>query len=173
MRYLVFVVLTIIAVSTAYAATYQWVDSAGVTHFTDDPDRVPAKYRSRARERESVKSEETSNAPAPQTAPVAENPAAPVQRDVYGGHDESWWRSAFRDLRQEQKALQDKLPEKREQLVAIHRRRVIFQKASYREAYNKLDQEIKDDEARIKALQDKLDALDQDATKAGVPKEWR
>lgn len=174
MRYLVVFLLTVAMVSSIQAATYEWVDGAGVTHFTDDPDRVPTKYRSRVRERESIKSEETYTPAQQPASPVAEkpeNPAASAQ--VYGGHDEAWWRSAFSGLRKEQKTLQDGLPKKREQLAAIRRHRVIYQKASDREAYNKLDQQIKNDEARIKELQDKLDALDDDAAKSGVPKEWR
>lgn len=174
MKYLVVVLLTITVVSIVEAETYEWVDSTGVTHFTDDPDRVPAKYRARVKERASVKGEESPSTPAQQPAPVAEKPLVPPQQqEAYGGHDGAWWRNSFRSLRKEQKSLQDKLPEKKEQLAAIHRRRVIYQKASYREAFNKLNQEIKDDEARIQELQDKLDALDRDATTAGVPKEWR
>ncbi len=173
MRYLVLLLLTIVAVSAVQAETYEWVDRAGVTHFTDDPDRVPAKYRGRVKERESTKSEEVRTAPVEQRAPAAEKAAAPAQRELYGGHDEAWWRTAFRSLRNEQKSLQDGLPAKRDQLAAIHRRRVIYQKASYRESFNKLNQEIKNDEARIKELQDKLDALGLEAAKAGAPAEWR
>ncbi len=173
MRCLIVFLVIIAAVSTVQAATYEWVDSAGVIHFTDDPDRVPAKYRSRAKERESVKGEETVNTSPPQTGPVVQRPAIPAQRELYGGHDEAWWRSAFSALRKEQKTLQDGLPDKKEQLAAIHRRRIIYQKARDRVAYNDLSQQIKGDEARIKELQEKLDALDRDATTSGVPKEWR
>ena len=173
MRYLAVILLTIVAVSAVNAATYEWVDSAGVTHFTDDLDRVPAKYRSRVKERESVKSEEPTGTIQRQPAPAAEKPAVPAKREIYGGHDEAWWRSAFGDLRKEQKTLQDRISGKREQLAAIHRRRVIYQKPSDREAYNKLNQEILDDEAHSKELQGRLDALNQDAIRAGVPDEWR
>ncbi len=120
-----------------------------------------------------MKGDENPATPAKKAAQAVEKPVAQAQRNVFGGHNEMWWRSAFRNLRTEQKMVQNGLPGKKEQLAVIHRRHVIYQKASYREAYNKLNQEIANDEAHIKELQDKLDALDRDAGTAGVPKEWR
>lgn len=40
--------LLLIATSAAAAQIYQWKDSQGVVHFTDNPANVPAKYRSKS-----------------------------------------------------------------------------------------------------------------------------
>jgi hypothetical protein len=38
--------------SGAWATVYQWTDSQGIVHMTDDPDKVPAKYRKVLKTRE-------------------------------------------------------------------------------------------------------------------------
>lgn len=160
---------------TAQASTYEWLDEKGVVHFTDDPDRIPAKYLKRVKERDSVKEEATK----PPSPPATES-AAPVVSDdkgrdgrIYGGHGEDWWRSGFATLRAEIKSLENGLVVKRENLNVVRRKRVIYQRGSDRVAFNDLNDEIKRDEAKIKELQEQLNALDMEAAKVGVPLEWR
>lgn len=64
--------LALLATVDALASTYQWRDDQGVTHFTDDPDRIPARYLKRVRELDSVSAEKK---PAPR-ATVPDVPAA-------------------------------------------------------------------------------------------------
>lgn len=159
----------------AQAATYEWLDEKGVVHFTDDPDRIPAKYLKRVKERDSVKGVATK----PPLQPATESTAPAVSDDkgsdgrIYGGHGKDWWRSGFTSLRADIKSLEDGLAVKRENLNVARRKRVIYQRGSDRVAFNEQNKEIKQDEATIKELQEKLNALDAEAARAGVPLEWR
>lgn len=169
-------ILTVLVFNAAaQAATYEWLDEKGVVHFTDDPDRIPAKYLKRVKERDSVKG----TAAKPPLPPAAESaaPAVSVGKGsdgrLYGGYGEDWWRSGFASLRAEIKSLEDGLPVKRENLNVARRKRVIYQRGSDRVSFNDLNDEIKRDEAKIKELQEKLKALDVEAARVDVPLDWR
>lgn len=83
MRHLVIstLLLAFLTPAIAPAASYQWRDDQGVTHFTDDADRVPEKYLNRAREIQSVAGEKKPASPQPAIpengAPAATADAAP------------------------------------------------------------------------------------------------
>ena len=184
MRYLVVTVLLLAAVSAAWGSTYEWVDSSGVTHFTDNPDSVPAKYRSRIRVLDSVKPEEQSTPPSQQTEPADEKtgpatPAAggrkgtPPPKPLRGGRTEDGWRAAFSDLRLQIKNIEEALPDKRQRLIELHRQRILYTKARDRVAYNDLDEEIQRDETRLKDLRQQLDILTKEADMNDIPMEWR
>ena len=172
-RVLVVLGVTILWLSISYGATYQWVDEKGVVNFTDDPDKIPAKYRKKARKitdlppsAPSGASQQGGGSEPPPTGGSSQ-PAPP------GGKDEQAWRARFSSLRAEIKALRDGLPKKEEELVQLRRKRVIYKGAQERVAYYAKKEEIEQDEARIKELEAQLAALDQEAAKAGVPLEWR
>lgn len=165
----------------AHAETYRWVDDKGVVHFTDNPDRIPARYLKRVQELPSVTVPSPSpsatpdqQAPRPVPAPGGEPPVRqPEGAKQYGGKDETAWRAQFATVRNELKALQEGLPKKREQLAQLRRKRVIYQGAQERVAYNEMKARIDKDEARLVELEKELAALGLDADKAGVPGEWR
>ena len=112
---LFFVVLLLQLYATpVQAAYYQWVDEAGVTHFTDDPDSIPSRYQKRAKklalpdEPAPARAAPGAQAPAPLAAPEGAAPA----RGSFGGHGEQWWRDRFAALRDEERALLAALPAK-------------------------------------------------------------
>jgi len=154
----------------AHADIYEWTDSQGGVHYTDDLHNVPAKFKNKVRKVEVQPTIEkgSGGAPPPSAAPPPMKQAA-----LYGGHDEMWWRSSFKNLHDEIKTLQDGLPAKREKALAQHRKYVIFSKPSDRVAENGMNAEIANDQQRIEALQKQLADLDSEATRAGVPMEWR
>lgn len=90
-----------------------------------------------------------------------------------GGLPEQAWRSRFTTIRAQMKELQDGLTRKRETLDQLRRKRVIYQRAQDRSAYNEQLDEIERDEGRIKELEAQLNALDNEASRAGVPLDWR
>lgn len=154
------------------AAFYEWVDSQGVTHFTDNHDSIPAKYRSKARKLEIA--DEPASAPASTPAPRAPEPSvAPAQPADYGGQSEDWWRGRFKALRGELKTLEDAQAAKQSKLVELKRKRVIYMRAQDREAINSMQAEISTNELHVSELQTQLADLERRATQAGVPSEWR
>jgi hypothetical protein len=177
MKYALFLILTVFLFSiNAQAALYQWKDDRGVINFTDNPDSIPAKYRKRVKKRPSINIEDAESAgqqeegESPQVAepaPTYENQA------LYGGHNEDWWRSRFNSQRDELKRIQDGLPAKKEELDAARRKMAIYAYPRYRKAYYDLLADIEKDNARIKELNNQLESLDNEASRAGVPMDWR
>ena len=159
--------------TVAQGATYEWLDDKGVVHFTDDPDRIPSKYLKRVKERDSVKGEPAKPAPPPAAESAA--PVVPADKGerLYGGYGEDWWRASFAGLRAEIKSIEDGLPAKKDRLNVLRRKRVLYQRGSDRVSFNEMDDDIGRDEARIKELREKLSALDAQASRDGVPSEWR
>ena len=156
--------------TTVDAAYYQWVDSAGVTHFTDDPDKIPAKYKKRAKKLELQEERSDAAAPAPQAA--APQAAAPRPARI-GGQSEQWWRERFGTLRGELSLQQKLLAEKQARLVELRRKRAIYTRAQDREAVNAMQAEVSAVELHIAELQKQLSDLDLQASQASVPVGWR
>jgi hypothetical protein len=162
--------------AVACADVYRWVDDKGVVHFTDDPDRIPGKYLKSVTKRPAPSSPPSSSG---SSQPVSSSPQQVRQPPgipgtaLSGGMNEQTWRSRFSALRTEIKTLQNGLPAKREALDQLRRKRIIYQRTQDRMAYNDLNANIERDEARIAELQAQLSALEVEASKAGVPLDWR
>jgi hypothetical protein len=166
---IIFLLAGVMAMATvALAGVYEWTDSQGGVHFTDNADKIPAKYRNKAREKELQPVIEIKSEPAQAVTPTVQSTPS-----SYGGHDETWWRASYSGLREEMKNIQENLPDKRDRLTELRRKREIFQKTSGRIAYYDMLKEIERDETRVKVLQKELDDLDDKAAKAGVPLGWR
>ncbi|GFE58705.1 DUF4124 domain-containing protein [Geobacter sp. AOG1] len=174
----VIMIFTVVA-GPSWADTYEWTDSKGVVNFTDDLDKVPAKYRTKVKERESIRSEQGTIPSSDGTEPVMKQtgktppPSSTPPVAVYGGHGQGWWRGQYASLRQGIKAIEGGLADKREKLAELKRKRIIYQRTRDRVAYNQMEEDIKSDEAQLKEAQDRLNALDGEANSAGVPQEWR
>ena len=111
--------LLVFSASLASASTYQWRDDNGVTHFTDDSDRIPAKYLGRAKELDSIRGEKKPATP----AKVQELPAA-VAAPAAGSaapDDSAVARSEEKErLEAELKSLQAGLATKKKELDRLH-----------------------------------------------------
>jgi DNA repair exonuclease SbcCD ATPase subunit len=163
---------------SAHAAVYEWKDDKGVVNFTDNPDKIPVKYMKRVKKRPSIDVDTTESTPSAvqdvqRKTSAAPESAAKEKELLYGGHNEEWWRSAFAKIREELKTIQDKLPEEKQDLEAARRKMAIYQYPKYRQAYYDLKSEIEKDEARIEELNKQLESLDNDASRAAVPLDWR
>ncbi len=167
MRYLLLLACLTIVAATANAEIYQWTDKKGGINFTDNPNNIPPAYRNKAKEIDVAPSIDVKTPPQAIQAPVDSSPGD------YGGHDEKWWRSSFRAIHEEISSIENRLPDKKQRLEELRRKRTLFQKPSDRVAYYNLMDEIKADEQRIAELRKKLDDLDLEASRAGVPLEWR
>ncbi len=172
MKSIAFLLMAVLMISvSAHAALYEWKDDKGVINFTDNPANIPAKYLNRVKKRPSidVKTGETATAPPKVPAEGARGGTGVL----YGGHDEDWWRAEFGKLRDEKKNLEDALPAKRDSLEQARRQMAIYTYPRNRQAYYDLLHEIEGDEARILDLNSQLEKLDNEASKAGVPFDWR
>jgi hypothetical protein len=168
MRYIILLAGVMLMVTVAHGGIYRWTDRDGGVHFTDNQGKIPADFRNSAREVDVTPSiqvpEQAAESPPPTTPPVVSS---------FGGHNEVWWRSSFNSLREKIKLLQDGLPGKKERLSELRRKRVLYTRTRDRIAYNQLDGEIKRDEEEVTRLQQRLKDLDDEASNAGVPMEWR
>jgi hypothetical protein len=183
MRFTLLLVILVFSFSgLSNADTYQWTDNQGVVNFTDNPDNVPKKYRTKIKVTPSVDSAKdtqnsantvTSVGPDKKSEVTSTTPAAPVGTKLYGGHDEVWWKSRYSSLRGEMKNIQDNLPAKRTDLEQLRRKLTLYTYSRNRVAYQEKLAEIQRDEARIKVLTDQLAGLDTEAATAGVPFDWR
>ena len=149
------------------AATYQWEDSKGGMHFTDNPDNIPKKYRGKVRELESIAPSATSIIP--DTAPVQPSSSVTAGRT----QDETVWRQRYASIRGELASIRERIATKKEKLQELRRQRTLFHKVSDRLAYNDLEREIGQDEDRVSQLEKELADLDVEAAREAVPLEWR
>jgi hypothetical protein len=173
-RTLIWGTVLLLLTSGVQAAVFEWTDDKGVVHFTDNPERVPAKYRHKARERESISGETSATAPeSPQQAVPAPAPPAPVKPELYGGHDLDWWRNEYRTLTKAISAATDDLAKAKEDLGAARRKKMIFERTRDREGYVQRKTDVEARENRLADLQKRLADLESAAARAGVPPRWQ
>ena len=173
MRLVIAIFMTMFTFSAAWATVYEWVDNAGVVNMTDDPDKVPLKYRKGMKAREIDTRDVATPPPAPEGETVGVPVPPPTQAESYGGHNENWWRTTFRATQESVRNIQDQIAKKKITLEELHRQRVLYQKPSDRVAYFTLADEIAKDEETAKGLEEDLARLQYEADGAGVPQEWR
>jgi hypothetical protein len=110
------IILLLLAVPAAIPAeTYQWTDAAGVKHFTDNPDTIPAKYLNHVRELPSAQPEQQGTAAPPPAVSVPPlSPSFPVEQGTL--------EARRANLGRELQKLQDGLPAKRMELDQLRRK---------------------------------------------------
>ena len=171
--FIIVFMLSVGAFSVASATTYEWVDKAGVVHFTDAPDNIPADYRDKAVQRDSIDENRLSIVP---TGPGPEK-VAPSGQDqgtvLYGNQDVAWWRNRYATLDKEMTQLREGLPAKQDELAKLHKRWVVTMYADHRAAYYDKKAQIERDEARIAQLEQEIQKLKDEANRFGVPVPWR
>ncbi|MCM0083199.1 DUF4124 domain-containing protein [Geomonas sp. Red32] len=175
LRFVWIFLLVLSASGIAEAAFYRWVDGNGVVHFTDNKDNIPAKFRKKATrlkllDEPSVNAKPATPPQTPAPSPVAAPPAGP---ELYGDHDQAWWRNRFTTMKGQIQAAKDRLAENQTKLVELRRKRVIYQRTRDREAYNTMNESIAAEEENLSKLVANGEALTQEADRAGVPAEWR
>lgn len=162
MKKLLLVMLLVYPLS-ALAQIYEWTDERGTVNFTEDRGNVPVKYRKKVK----VLGDESG---APETTIISEQPKVKNRSDekgkkLYGGRDETAWRTDFMNAKGDLKQARSELADLRERLGDTSK--------MSRTEYLTLQNTIKFNEGRLQQLQKKLDALQQSADKLGVPQEFR
>lgn len=109
----------------AMAATFQWTDASGATHYTDNPDKIPDRYLKNAIRRADEPGPVTPEAaqkviPAQTVAPSAAPPPAAEDQQKFCGKTGSAWKGQFTSIRAEIKQLESSLPGLRKELQIKH-----------------------------------------------------
>jgi hypothetical protein len=175
---LIMLVLLGMLVGTAGAETYSWVDGTGTIHFTEDISQVPKKYLKKVRVRGDVSpsvpdmvenGEETpaGAATAPPAADAAKAPEETVAKKevLYGGRSGKSWKADFDTIRAEMGATDDQSAELSSRLGDTS--------TMSRIEYLSIQNTIKNLNVRRAELEKKLNSLNDAASRAGVPGEFR
>jgi hypothetical protein len=168
MRYIIFLAGVMLTFAVAHADIYQWKDTDGGVHFTDNQDRIPPGYRNKAKKVDVTPAIQSSEKTGNSTPSTGQNDAV-----TYGGHDEMWWRTSFKALRDQITNYQGNLTDKKAKLVELRRSRNLYMKREDRQDLNDMEGEVKHDEEQLVNLENRLSDLDYEASKYGVPLEWR
>lgn len=160
----------------ASAETYTWEDSSGTIHFTEDISRVPKQYRKKMKVRgdmgaavaEEPLVEQSAEAAAPGNAvPSAKEPPAASEKkeELYGGKTGKSWKMEFDTLRAEISANDDQVAELDSRLADTSKMSRI--------EYLTIQNTIKNFKFRRSELEKKVNALNEQASRAGVPGQYR
>ncbi len=159
---------------TVGAETYTWVDSSGTVNFTEDISQVPKKYLKKVRVRGDVSpsvsdvTESSAEAPAGadavSLAPV-DAKASEKKEVLYGNRSGKSWKADFDTLRAEIGATDD-------QVAELNSRLGDTSKMS-RTDYLSIQSSIRNYQFHRGELEKKLKSLDDKASRAGVPGEFR
>ena len=170
-RIFAWTVMVLILGTPAWADVYEWTDEQGAVHFTDNPERVPAKYRQKVQQRESITGEPRPTQAQPE--PTVRAPEALPQQELYGGHDLNWWRKEYRSLRTAIDGLSAEMAKAQEDVTVARRKKLILQRERDRETLSQKREALAAKESRLGELQKRLDDLESAAARAGVPARWQ
>lgn len=163
----------------AHADIYRWVDQRGTVNYTEDPGKIPKKYRKKvtvipeggvpaAEVTETVIGQggkEKASEPGDRDAENVPVPKQETRKAVYGGKDEDAWKAEFRALRGEIKAHEAEL--------ATRRAKLANPGTMSRGEFLGVQREAKMLEEKLSGLNGKLNALDESAQRSSVPLELR
>lgn len=168
-------ILVLLAVQVE-AVTYMWEDSQGTVSFTEDLGSIPQKYRKKAKiigaEEEVAPSAPVQMKEEPLTGQknmgkggTVEQAAPAEKKKTYGGKSGDTWRREFAQNRADIKASEDQLDELQGRLKDTSK--------MSRSEYLSIHLDVKTVESRLKRVNAKRDAMTQEASRAGVPVEFR
>jgi hypothetical protein len=160
------------------AAVYQWTTPDGVIGLTDDPGRIPDKYRATAKPYESPGTAPLSIQPAAKTGQSQPSPpapdavtTAPMTTVDQNGHDRAWWQARVQQLKSQRVDLVDQQEKDKKRVNEIQ----YFgrQTAGERQEQFQLNQHIDDLKKQIDAIDQQLaSGLANEARQAGAPLGW-
>jgi hypothetical protein len=160
------------------AAIYQWTTPDGVIGLTDDPGRIPDKYRATAKPYEppdtaplSIQPAVEVNQPQPSPPTPADVETEPTMTVDQNGHDRAWWQARVQELKGQRADLVDQQEQTEKKVNEIQ----YFgrQTAGERQEQFQLNQQIDDLKKQIKAIDQQLTSgLADEARRAGAPQGW-
>jgi hypothetical protein len=165
--------------SVGAATFYEWTTPDGVIGLTDDPGRIPNKYRKTAKPFDSSgdasysTQPETNTGQPPPSSP--ESPSAPATSTTnpvdQNGHDRAWWQARVQQLKSERTDLAGQQEQTQKKFNEIQ----YFGRQTYGELNEQqvLREQIDDMTDQIKQIDQQLTIdLPNEARQAGAPLGW-
>ncbi len=156
------------------ADLYRWTDDDGVLHITDDLGKIPEEERAGMKVFKSRPPEKADlDDVRPPTPEDAEN--GRKRPELYGDQTLEWWINTFSKKIGEVRAIESGIYAKKQFVEVFEGGRRFGQIYGKEEVarYERLSQEIPEDESRLKGLKKELDELRRKAAIYGVPREAR
>ena len=165
-------------------AVYQWTDADGGIHFTDDPSKIPKKFRDTVQqlsppdapsEPKGPPSVETEPEPRPAKPPEPASEPEPSQVTPSEavdarGHDREWWRQRVQEWLTKKADAQAKLADAQERLG---RERFLNATTGNMQRIQEISAEVSTYEEQIREAENMLtDGLPDEARKAQAPPGW-
>ncbi|BEH10589.1 DUF4124 domain-containing protein [Geobacter sulfurreducens subsp. ethanolicus] len=186
MKSILVLLLVAVLAQPALGETYRWIDERGTVNFTEDPGKVPKKFRKKMtvisdpgsvapEVVESVEEGSQPKAPAEGQGTPSRGTSEPQQnqvqqpekekKPVYGGKSEDVWKAEFGRLRNDIHLYENELADRKAKLANPAK--------MSRGEYLGTQTEVKRIEEKLAGLRGKLATLKENAAKAGVPLELR
>lgn len=177
------VVMTCAAGAVA-GGVYQWTDSNGAIHFTDDPGKIPKKYHGTVQEvvRPPDEESEPDGAPAPEAQPTKPRPrptptpgsdsrqSTPSEAVDAHGHSQAWWQQRVKEWQDKKVEAQAKLADAQERLG---RERFLNATTGNMKRIQEISAEVLTYEEQIREAEKMLtEELPDEARKAQAPPGW-
>lgn len=165
-------------------AVYQWTDADGAIHFTDDPGKIPKKFRDTVKEirppdepsePEGTPSSEpeaqsrTQKQPEPASEPEPSQ-VAPSEPVDSRGHNQEWWRQRVQEWQDKKADAQAKLADAQERLG---QERFLNATTGNMKRIQEISAEVEMYEQQIREAENMLtEVLPDEARKAQAPPGW-
>jgi len=156
---------------------YQWTDTNGVVHMTDDPSQVPKKYRNKSLKKKVEPSSEVApEQPQGQTVEPSKGSAVPTDQEFEQQLRRDEWQQRYLDWKdklQRSEQRQQSLQQRRADLITQWGSAAVAPPA-VREEVGRVDQDLQNTQVEIDEARHMLDdVLPDEARKAGVSPGWQ
>ena len=159
--------VTALIVLLAYdgkSATYKWEDESGTVFFTDDPERIPPRYRRHVEER--VEKEPVSLAP----LPLQSNALFEQKMDLRGNNMQ-WWQDLIGQWEKKKKLAEDRIQQRELEIRQLESAKMATE--DWEKEKRRIEKQINTAKARRDlAIHMLKEGIPSEAQKAKAPHEW-
>lgn len=149
--------ILLFALSTpAMGQLYEWLDDSGSVHFTDDPDRVPARYRKRVTTREETLKAEPKQGEVKREDALQPQPQPQAAPKLYGGRALAWWQTSYANRVSQLETLKTDFAKLKEEQLVARRKKVTLSRMTDRKAFADKTAEVGAKEIEIKTAEKEL-----------------
>jgi len=165
---LLLMVLLLVISNTAYGQLYEWIDDSGSVNFTDDPDKIPAKYRNRVKPREDAVKESPDARGTVREKAAAQPEVTPAGPKLYDGRGLSWWQTSYAERVKQVEALKGELSTRKEEQMIARRKKVTLSRMTDRKLLAQKTEEVAAKEAQMKNAEKDLAEFRSYAERSGL-----